>query len=159
MRQHALSVLRPARDKFFASLVFIREWARSPRAMGQVCPSGTPLARSMAACVPLPAPVGPDGLSELVVELGAGTGTVTQELLRRGVHPHRLLVLERSEGMVELLRQRFPGLRVVHGDAAEVTNRLSTAQPQYLDVVPLTLEEIFIYELGGADYAVKDILL
>jgi len=38
-------------------------------------------------------------------------------------------------------------------------NRLSTAQPQYLDVVPLTLEEIFIYELGGADYAVKDILL
>ena len=118
MRQHALSVLRLARDKFFASLVFIREWARSPRAMGQVCPSGTPLARSMAACVPLPAPVGPDGLSELVVELGAGTGTVTQELLRRGVHPHRLLVLERSEGMVELLRQRFPGLRVVHGDAA-----------------------------------------
>ena len=48
---------------------------------------------------------------------------------------------------------------IVHGDAAEVTNRLSTAQPQYLDVVPLTLEEIFIYELGGADYAVKDILL
>ena len=45
------------------------------------------------------------------------------------------------------------------GDAAEVMNRLSTAQPQYLDVVPLTLEEIFIYELGGADYAVKDILL
>ena len=48
---------------------------------------------------------------------------------------------------------------IVHGDAAEVMNRLSTAQPQYLDVVPLTLEEIFIYELGGADYAVKDILL
>ena len=47
----------------------------------------------------------------------------------------------------------------LHGDAAEVMNRLSTAQPQYLDVVPLTLEEIFIYELGGADYAVKDILL
>ena len=48
---------------------------------------------------------------------------------------------------------------IVHGDAADVMNRLSTAQPQYLDVVPLTLEEIFIYELGGADYAVKDILL
>ena len=48
---------------------------------------------------------------------------------------------------------------IAHGDAAEVMNRLSTAQPQYLDVVPLTLEEIFIYELGGADYAVKDILL
>lgn len=44
-------------------------------------------------------------------------------------------------------------------DPKRQIRRLSTAQPQYLDVVPLTLEEIFIYELGGADYAVKDILL
>ena len=36
---------------------------------------------------------------------------------------------------------------------------LSTAQPLFMDVVPLTLEEIFIYELGGADYAVKDLVL
>lgn len=120
MRQHALNALRPARDKFLASLVFIREWARAPRSIGQICPSGTALARRMAACVPLPAPAGPDGRSELVVELGAGTGTVTQELLRQGVHPCRLLVLERAEGMVELLRRRFPGLRIVHGDAAEL---------------------------------------
>lgn len=120
MMPHALSALRPARDKFIASVIFAREWARSPRAMGQVCPSGTALARRMAACVPLPAAEGPDGRGELVVELGAGTGTVTQELLRRGVHPRRLLVLERSESMVELLRLRFPGLRVVHGDAADL---------------------------------------
>ena len=48
---------------------------------------------------------------------------------------------------------------ILRGDTTTVTNILSTAQPQYLDVVPLSLEEIFIYELGGADYAVKDILL
>ena len=66
-----------------------------------------------------------------------------------------------SDGL-DILHQSSQGhlyTLIVHGDAAEVTNRLSTAQPQYLDVVPLTLEEIFIYELGGADYAVKDILL
>ena len=48
---------------------------------------------------------------------------------------------------------------ILRGNAAELTNILSTAQPLFMDVVPLTLEEIFIYELGGADYAVKDIIL
>lgn len=48
---------------------------------------------------------------------------------------------------------------ILRGNAAELANILSTAQPLFMDVVPLTLEEIFIYELGGADYAVKDIIL
>lgn len=48
---------------------------------------------------------------------------------------------------------------ILRGNTAELTNILSTAQPLFMDVVPLTLEEIFIYELGGADYAVKDIIL
>ena len=37
--------------------------------------------------------------------------------------------------------------------------RLAAYSPLLVDAVPLTLEEIFIYELGGADYAVKDIVL
>mgnify|MGYP002577244079 CR=1 FL=1 len=68
---------------------------------------------------------------------------------------------ELPEGL-DILHQSSQGhlyTLIVHGDAAEVTNRLSTAQPQYLDVVPLTLEEIFIYEMGGEDYAVRDIML
>ncbi|MBQ0134505.1 MAG: ABC transporter ATP-binding protein, partial [Clostridiales bacterium] len=48
---------------------------------------------------------------------------------------------------------------ILRGDAEENTRRLAELQPLYMDAVPLTLEEIFIYELGGADYAVKDILL
>nr|WP_325211976.1 ABC transporter ATP-binding protein [uncultured Oscillibacter sp.] len=43
--------------------------------------------------------------------------------------------------------------------AAEAQNRLAVYEPMLVDAVPLTLEEIFIYELGGADYAVKDIVL
>ena len=43
--------------------------------------------------------------------------------------------------------------------AEEASARLAAYTPLLVDAVPLTLEEIFIYELGGADYAVKDIVL
>ena len=48
---------------------------------------------------------------------------------------------------------------IMRTNAEEATARLSTYNPLLVDAVPLTLEEIFIYELGGADYAVKDIVL
>lgn len=47
---------------------------------------------------------------------------------------------------------------IVKGDQAAAKAQLETMNPMLLDVLPLSLEEIFIYELGGADYAVKDIL-
>lgn len=47
---------------------------------------------------------------------------------------------------------------IVKGDPAEAERALSQDNPMIVDVLPLTLEEIFIYEMGGADYEVKDIL-
>ena len=48
---------------------------------------------------------------------------------------------------------------IVRGSADEVTNQLAVYAPILMDALPLTLEEIFIYELGGEDYAVRDIVL
>ena len=48
---------------------------------------------------------------------------------------------------------------ILRGDPDETLQKLRECEPLFLDAVPLSLEEIFIYELGGADYAVKDILL
>ena len=48
---------------------------------------------------------------------------------------------------------------IVRGEAGEILTRLQEAQPLFMDALPLSLEEIFIYELGGADYAVKDFVL
>ncbi|NCC67261.1 MAG: ABC transporter ATP-binding protein [Clostridia bacterium] len=48
---------------------------------------------------------------------------------------------------------------IVRGGAEEVTNRIAVCSPLFMDVVPLSLEEIFIYELGGKHYEVKDIVL
>jgi len=48
---------------------------------------------------------------------------------------------------------------ILRGTAEELTNRISAVSPLFMDVVPLTLEEIFIYELGGVDSEVKDSVL
>ncbi|NCE63804.1 ABC transporter ATP-binding protein [Pseudoflavonifractor sp. 524-17] len=48
---------------------------------------------------------------------------------------------------------------IIRGQADEVTNRLAVYAPILMEALPLTLEEIFIYELGGEDYAVRDIVL
>ena len=48
---------------------------------------------------------------------------------------------------------------IMRMNAQEAQNRLAVYNPLLVDAVPLTLEEIFIYELGGADYAVKDLVL
>ena len=48
---------------------------------------------------------------------------------------------------------------IVRGNATDVTNRLAVYALILLEALPLTLEEIFIYELGGEDYEVRDIVL
>ena len=48
---------------------------------------------------------------------------------------------------------------IVRGNATDITNRLAVYAPILMEALPLTLEEIFIYELGGEDYAVRDIVL
>ena len=66
--------------------------------------------------------------------------------------PPELPVLHASQvGRIHTLIMRM--------NAEEATARLAVYDPMLVDAVPLTLEEIFIYELGGADYAVKDIVL
>ncbi len=48
---------------------------------------------------------------------------------------------------------------IVRGKQAELMEHFAKAQPLFMDAVPLTLEEIFIYELGGVDYEVKNIIV
>lgn len=114
--------LRPAPllDRFGWVEAFVGQWAREPRSVGAVCPSGARLARHMAAMLP-PG----DGL---VVELGAGTGAVTGALLVC-VPPERLLVLERLPAFCHLLRSRFPDLNVIRGDAARLAEYLPANRP------------------------------
>ena len=66
--------------------------------------------------------------------------------------PESLQVLHESQvGRLKTL--------VVRGSAEAITETLQAANPVYFDVLPLSLEEIFIYELGGVNYEVKNIVL
>ena len=71
------------------------------------------------------------------------------------------LVGEVPEGLDVLHESQAGRLKtlVVRGNAQEVSRKISASAPIYFDVLPLSLEEIFIYELGGVNYEVKNILL
>ena len=71
------------------------------------------------------------------------------------------MVGEVPEGLEVLHESQVGRLKtlVVRGSAQEITDTVQAAQPVYFDVLPLSLEEIFIYELGGVNYEVKNIVL
>ena len=61
-----------------------------------------------------------------VVELGAGTGTLTEAIVERGVRPEDLYLVEQHAMFCDVLRQRFPGSHVVQADAAALNDWLGS---------------------------------
>jgi len=89
---------------------FIRSWMEKPLSIGAISPSGKVLARTMASYVD-PTMPGP------VIELGPGTGPVTEALVEQGVDPSRLVLVEFNPEFCRLLRTRYPEATVIRGDA------------------------------------------
>jgi phosphatidylethanolamine/phosphatidyl-N-methylethanolamine N-methyltransferase len=96
-----------------ATALFLKRWLRRPFAMGSVVPSGRLLAEAMARTT-VEAVAGRPGH---VVELGAGTGEVTQALLESGIPSHELALVERDPEFASFLRRRFQGPQIIEGDA------------------------------------------
>lgn len=92
-----------------ADFVFFSKWLREPLRVASVTPSSVHLARAIAAALP------PGG--GLVVELGGGTGSITQALLNTGLDADCLAVIERDPGFFQYLEQRFGAVRLILGDA------------------------------------------
>jgi phosphatidylethanolamine/phosphatidyl-N-methylethanolamine N-methyltransferase len=89
---------------------FLRSWIEKPLHMGAVMPSSKLLARTMAQYVDVDSK-GP------VIELGPGTGAITNALIEHGVDQKRLVLVEYNPGFCALLRDRYPHAKVVQGDA------------------------------------------
>ncbi len=113
----------PRRDPLEDEARFLRSWFERPLVTGAVTPSGKMLARTMASYVD-PHQDGP------VIELGPGTGPVTEALIRRGVAPERLILVEFNPDFCRLLARRFPGVTVIRGDAYDMRATLGSALAQ-----------------------------
>jgi phosphatidylethanolamine/phosphatidyl-N-methylethanolamine N-methyltransferase len=96
---------------------FIKRWFDNPKITGAVSPSGRFLARAMASFVD-PAASGP------IIELGPGTGPVTEALVARGIAQDRLILVEFDPSFCALLKRRFPKARIVQGDAYRLAETL-----------------------------------
>ena len=116
-RTHAETADSPLRRWLHDVAIFARTWLRSPRKTGALVPSSPVLARAIVSHIDPHA-------AGWVVEIGAGTGAMTQALLDSGVPPSRILVVERNSKLCAVLRQRFPELNILHEDAQRLNEIL-----------------------------------
>lgn len=70
----------------------------------------------------------PQSKTGYIVEIGAGTGVVTKEILKLGVAPDKIIVIEDSEHLVTLLVKRFPNIKIIHGNAVDLAKLLGEYQ-------------------------------
>jgi phosphatidylethanolamine/phosphatidyl-N-methylethanolamine N-methyltransferase len=114
------------------SASFLKTLITAPRSTGAVAPSGRALARAMAAAIGSP----PRGL---VVELGPGTGPVTQALIETRVSPERLVLVEYDPSFCRMLEKRFGGVHVIQGDAYDLPRTLAPFAGQPIAAVVSSL--------------------
>jgi phosphatidylethanolamine/phosphatidyl-N-methylethanolamine N-methyltransferase len=108
-QESSLFARSPAADAW----LFLRRWLRQPLTVGAVAPSSPWLARAMVcAAQPIEGPV---------LELGPGTGVFTRALLEAGTGLDAICAVERVPTFAAKLGERFPGLKVIEGDAAALT--------------------------------------
>ena len=101
---------------FAESRLLFKLWLKNPRKIGAVAVSSAELAMAMARQIPR----GPGW----VVELGGGTGSVTKAIIRAGTPPECLIVVERDPTLHRVLQERYPGVKVLLGDAAKLQSLL-----------------------------------
>lgn len=99
------------------SRLLFKLWLKNPRSIGAVAVSGPELAAAMARQVPKT----DEGF---VVELGGGTGAVTRAILAAGIAADKLIVVERDPMLHKHLVERFPGVKILLGDALHLPSLL-----------------------------------
>ncbi len=100
------------------STVLLREWVANPQGTGSIAPSSPQLGAAMARWLPR----NPDSY---VLELGPGTGAVTDALLKYGLREDRLIAIEFNPNLAKLLRKRFRHAHIITGDAWELDTLLA----------------------------------
>jgi phosphatidylethanolamine/phosphatidyl-N-methylethanolamine N-methyltransferase len=108
--------------------IFFALWLQKPLRIAAAKPSGARLADVVARCIDLTRP-GP------ILELGAGTGSLTRGLIRAGCPPERIIALEGEPALVAVLRRAFPAMTVIEGDATRIGEYFAGSVERFAAVV------------------------
>jgi phosphatidylethanolamine/phosphatidyl-N-methylethanolamine N-methyltransferase len=100
-----------------ATTLFLQECLTSPRQIGAVLPSSKNLGRAMARWVPT-------DKNCYALELGPGSGSITEALLAQGLPEDRLVAVEQSPKLADLLRTHYPKATIITGDAFQLEELL-----------------------------------
>ncbi len=112
-------------DPLNDNLRFLRALIARPKHVGAVAPSSRALARAIARQID-PSQAGP------VLELGPGTGVITAALLKRGLAPERVTVVEYDADFAAAIATRYPGVHVIEGDAFDLNRIWARATRSFL---------------------------
>jgi phosphatidylethanolamine/phosphatidyl-N-methylethanolamine N-methyltransferase len=108
--------------------IFWSRFFRNPKAIGAIAPSSKQLGRFLAHTVLQTKP-------DIIIEIGAGTGRLTQNLLQSGIQPHQIWVVEMDLHLVKFLKKKFPELNVIHGNAMDLLSLLPQQILGHVDVI------------------------
>lgn len=117
----------PRLGGFSEKLAFLRGLIDHPAGVSALFPSSKAMAQAMAEQIP--------STEGQVLELGPGTGAVTQAIIARGIPASRVVAVEYDPGFADLLNERFPGLYVLQGDALNLRSVLGSPRHSYTAVV------------------------
>lgn len=120
MRKQGLSIAERIEDEFR----FFKTFTTSPLKLGSI----TPTSRALADVMVRHAHPDPAGFT---LEIGPGTGIVTERLIGSGIPPEKIVSIEYDEGFCRHLQKRFPRVNVLQGDALD----LGTALGPFRDVI------------------------
>lgn len=108
-------------------LFFLKEFLKNPRRIGAILPSSKWLAKEMVSHVCL--------TGGIVVELGPGTGIITEALIQSGIDPRNIITIEYSSDLAKRLQKRFPDIQVIEGDASNLIDLLGKKASQVSSVI------------------------
>ncbi len=110
------------KNKIISTKYFLKEFFRNPSHVGSVCASSKFLASAMIQYIPF----AKDGL---IIDLGAGSGAITRQLLESGIEANRILAIDRTNGFEKAFNENCKGVPLCIGDACQLEDVLNFYAP------------------------------